>query len=275
MENLHFTDESIAGLLTQSVLMMILPFVLLIIWKMKTHEKILPVIVGAATWLLFAIILKLAPAYLLLNADNPVAKTISGNLWLTAVLSGVLAGLFEETGRFLAFRTVLKKYEYRRSSISYGIGHGGFESIYIGFQFLMFPLFGIMLNSGMSDQLTTGMDEATKVLMAEQLAPYSDLSFAECLLGVFERIPAIVMHISFSVLVFAAARDNKYTYLFLLSMLLHALVDFFAVVAGGINLNIWATELIIAAFAAALAYFASRVYKNLNGVASQAASVRG
>lgn len=118
MDNLHFTDEAIAGLIIQSILMIIIPVILFIVWKIKTHEKVLPVIIGAVTWLLFAIILKLAPAYFLLQADNPIAKTISGNIWYTSILAGVLAGVFEETGRFVSFKTVLRKYEHSRSSIS-------------------------------------------------------------------------------------------------------------------------------------------------------------
>lgn len=264
MAELHFTDEAIAGLVIQSVLMMILSVVLLIIWKVKTHEKILPVVVGAVTWLLFAIILKLAPAYFLLRADNPVAKTISGNIWYTMILAGVLAGVFEETGRFVAFKTVLKKYEQRRSSISYGIGHGGFESVYVGFQMFMMAVMGIMINSGMGDQLTAGADEAMIATMTAQLTQYSQLTIGECLLGVFERIPAIAAHIAFSVLVFAAVKDKRYLWLYPLAIVIHAFVDFSIVFYQVGWVPIWAMELIIACVSAAVAYFASRIYKKLN-----------
>ena len=262
MDNIHFTDEAIAGLVTESILMIILPVVLLIIWKIKTREKLLPVIVGAVTWFLFAIVLKLAPAYFLLQADNPLAKTISGNIWYTMILAGVLAGVFEETGRFIAFKTVLKKYEHRRAAISYGIGHGGFESVYIGFQMFMMAVMGIMINSGMGDQLTANTDEAAITAMTAQLTQYSQLTMGECLLGVFERIPAIAAHISLSVLVFAAAGNRKYLYLYPLAVFLHAVTDFSSVFYSAGILTLWATELVITAFSAGLAYLAVRVYKN-------------
>ena len=263
MTDIHFTDEAIAGLVVQSLLMMIIPVVLFIVWKIKTREKLLPVIVGAFTWLLFAIILKLAPAYFLLQADNPLAKTISGNVWYSMILAGVLAGVFEETGRFIAFRTVLKKYENRRSSISYGIGHGGFESIYIGFQMFSMAALAMAINAGMGDQLTAGADEATIAAMTEQLGSMSILTFGECLLGVFERIPSIAVHIAFSVLVFAAARDKKHLYLYPLSVLLHAWMDFSVVFYKTGMIPMWAMELIITGFAAVLVYAASRVYRRL------------
>ena len=264
MDNIHFTDEAIAGLVIQSILMIILPIALLIVWKVKTHEKLLPVIVGAVTWLLFAIVLKLAPAYFLLYADNPVAKTISGNVWYTMILAGVLAGVFEETGRFVAFRTVLKKYDARRTSLSYGIGHGGFESVYVGFQMLSMAANGIMINSGMGDQLTANANEAQIATMISQLTQYSQLTIGECLLGVLERIPAIAAHISFSVLVFAAVRDKKYFYLYPLAIFLHALLDFSSVFYLVGIIPLWAMELVIACFAVGLAYSAVKVYNKLH-----------
>ncbi len=263
MTDIHFTDEAIAGLVVQSMLMMMIPVVLLIVWKVKTHEKILPVIVGAVTWLLFAIILKLAPAYFLLQHDNPIAKTISGNIWYTMILAGVLAGVFEETGRFVAFRTMLKSYDARRTSLSYGIGHGGFESIYVGFQMFAMAVLGILFSMGMGEQITAGADEATIAAMTEQLAPMSTLTFGECLLGVFERIPAIAAHIAFSVLVFAAARNKKYLYLYPLSIVLHAFSDFSIVFYKAGLVPLWAMEIIFAGIAAVIVYLASRIYRRL------------
>ncbi len=269
MENIHFTDESIIGLVLQGVLMMILPIILLIIWKIKTHESIGPVFVGAVTWFLFAIILKLAPAYFLMKHDNPVANTISGNIWLTMALAGVLAGVFEETGRFIAFKFVLKKYGKRITSLSYGIGHGGFESLYVGFQVITIAFVGIMINNGMSDQITAGADEATIQLALGSLADKADLTIVDCLIGTFERIPAIVAHISFSVLVFAAVKNKKYAYLFPLSIVLHTLFDFSTVLYSAKIVPALVFELIFAALAAGLAFFASRIYKKLHSEAER------
>lgn len=263
MESLQFTAESIAGLMIEGIFMIIIPVILLIIRQKRTHEKIVPVIVGGATWFVFAIILKIAPAYFLLQADNPLAKTISGNAWLSYLVAGILAGVFEETGRFLAYKFVLKKYENRRASISYGIGHGGFESVYIGFQMCAMAILGILVNAGLGQFLTASADEATAAVLAAQLSPMSKLSIGECLLAVFERLPAITFHISASVLVFAAAREKKYAYLFPLAIILHFLFDFsIAFYAAGL-IPAWAMELGVAVIVTPIAYFAYRIYKKL------------
>ena len=264
MTDLQFTNEAITGMITQGVLMMVIPVILLIIWQVKTREKIAPVVIGAAAWFVFAIALKAAPAYFLLQADNPVAKAVSGSIWLSFIAAGLLAGVFEETGRFLAFKFVLKKYEHRRTAISYGIGHGGFESLYIGFQTLSLAAIGILLSSGHAEMiLGNNADEATISLLTAQLQPYTNLAFTECLLGVFERLTAITAHIAFSVLVFAAVRERRYLYLYPLAIVLHALFDFSIVFYRAGYVSVWVMELGLAVIAVIYALFASRIYKKL------------
>ena len=262
MEDIRYTTEAITGLFLQGMLMIVLPAILLIIWEVRTRENVIPVIVGAAVFFLFAIVLKIAPAYFLLQHDNPVAKAITGNLWLTYLTVGLLAGVFEETGRFLAFKTVLKKYDRKRSSISYGIGHGGFESMYIAGSTITMAVLGILVNSGHMDLLMSqGMDESASAAMTAQLSSLAGATLGECLLGVFERISAIVAHISFSVLVFAAAREKKYFILYPLAVILHALFDFCIVFYANGTLPVLAMEAGLAVVAAVLAIFARVIYK--------------
>ena len=261
---LHFTTGAIAGMITEGLLMILLPIILVILWKKKTHEKLLlPVLIGAATWFVFAILLKILPAYLLLQANNPLAKAISGNVWLTYLTAGLLAGIFEETGRFVAFKFLLKNRQGRRTAISYGIGHGGFESAYVGFQTASLAVIGILFNLGLGNLIAKGMSEAETALLAKQLAPYTNLAFGESLLGVFERIPAITVHIAFSVMVFSAVREKRRFYLYPLAVFLHALFDFSIVLYGAGFIPAWALELIFAVFAALVALLAWKLYRNL------------
>ena len=264
MEGLRFTNEAVIGMVAEGAAMMVIPIILLIIWKIKSKEKVMiPALIGAAAWFLFAIVLKVAPAYFLYQADNPVAKTIGGNIWLSCLVAGLLAGVLEETGRFVAFRFVLKKRRDRRTAISYGIGHGGFESIYIGFQMISLAVLGVLLSSGMADQILAGADEATKTTLAAQLEPYVKLTFADCLPGIVERLTTIALHIALSVLVFAAVREKRFRYLFPLAMVLHAAVDFSVVFYQTGILPIWGMEAALAVIAAAISFFAARIYSRL------------
>ena len=62
---------------------------------------------------------------------------------------GFFPGLFEETGRFVAFKTLLRKRKQRETSISHGIGHGGFEvMLIIGLNLVSYIMMGLMINNG-------------------------------------------------------------------------------------------------------------------------------
>ena len=79
------------------------------IWWIKTHhEKITTVLVGAATWFVFAQILETIPKAILFNPAFEISNTIRGSVFLYTLIGCLLAGIFEETGRFVAFKTVLK-----------------------------------------------------------------------------------------------------------------------------------------------------------------------
>ena len=79
----------------------------LFVWfKGKKKADILPFFVGCGVMLVFAFILE-SIVHQIVLLRLPVGETIRGNIWLYALYGGLMAGLFEETGRFVAFRTVL------------------------------------------------------------------------------------------------------------------------------------------------------------------------
>ena len=68
---------------------------------------------------------------------------------LLALVAGLFPGVFEETGRLIAFKTVLRKRKNKETSISYGIGHGGVEVILIlGLTYIQYIAYAVMLNTG-------------------------------------------------------------------------------------------------------------------------------
>lgn len=82
--------------------MMLIPIVMLIIWTKKTHAPIKPIIVGAITFALFVYVPEQIPIQLLIVADNEISCAINGSTWLYYLVGGLFAGIFEETGRFVA-----------------------------------------------------------------------------------------------------------------------------------------------------------------------------
>ncbi|MGN0608332.1 MAG: YhfC family intramembrane metalloprotease [Oscillospiraceae bacterium] len=257
--------SAIAGLLTEGILVIAIPVILLIVWKKKTKASLKPAITGMIIFPLFGILLKAIPGYFLLMADNPVSRVLNSNIWLYSIIGGgLLAGIFEEGGRFVAFKFFLKKYRSNKDAISYGIGHGGFESAYMGFAAFNYVILALTVNAAGMGVLTAGLDEANTAAVTAQIQSIAATPFyVPAVLGVVERISAIVFHISMSVLDLAAAREKKYLPLLPLAILLHTLMNSMIgfVMAGMISTI--ALECILAAYSAVMAFFAHRLYKKL------------
>ena len=98
--------------------------------------------------LLFAFILESGLHNLVFS--SPAGPAIRNNIWLYALDGGFMAGLFEETGRYLAFAFALKKYRAKNvNALMYGAGHGGFEAIVItGFTMINNITWSLMINNG-------------------------------------------------------------------------------------------------------------------------------
>lgn len=256
---------AIAGLLTEGILVIAIPVILLIVWKKKTKASLKPAVAGMIIFPLFGILLKAIPGYFLLMADNPVSRVLNSNIWLYSIIGGgLLAGIFEEGGRFVAFKFFLKKYRSNKDAISYGIGHGGFESAYMGLAAFNYVILALTVNAAGMGVLTAGLDEANTAAVTAQIQSIAATPFyVPAVLGVVERISAIVFHISMSVLDLAAAREKKYLPLFPLAILLHTLMNSMIGFVLADMISTIALECMLAAYSAVMAFFAYRLYKKL------------
>jgi len=58
---------------------------------------------------------------------------LSWGLMAYAVVLGLLAGLFEETARYILFKFILNRARTWNEGVFVGLGHGGTEAIILGF----------------------------------------------------------------------------------------------------------------------------------------------
>lgn len=215
----------------------------------KRGARWLPFLTGAVIFPLFA--MGLEGIFNSFIVNSPLGPAITGNIWLYALYGGLAAGLFEETGRLAAFMLVLRKHREPVAALSYGLGHGGIEA---------FLLVGLTMIANLSLGLAYGSGTL----------PPEAVTAAETIIGSptvlffwagFERLSAIILHVSNSVLVFAAARTGR-RWLFPAAILTHTAVNFIAV-AGSSILPVAATELIILACSLLVALGAVKVYRKL------------
>ncbi|MBQ8137054.1 MAG: YhfC family intramembrane metalloprotease, partial [Clostridia bacterium] len=128
-ESIVIGKVAIPSLVITVILMIAIPVIFFLIWRGKHKEQtsISWVFAGAAGFLISARVLELGVHYLCIVADHPVSRFINGNT-VAFVLYGItMAGVFEECGRHIVLKYILKKNRTRENAVLYGIGHGGIE----------------------------------------------------------------------------------------------------------------------------------------------------
>ena len=267
----HIEAAQFLWLILGAAICIVVPAAIALIWIIKKKEPVTTVLIGAAAFLLFAIILEkpiqnvLAFPTALGLSDHALSRFLNANPVLLALVAGLFPGVFEETGRLIAFKTVLKKRKNRETSLSYGIGHGCFEVILVsGVTYVTYIAYAVMINTGVFGTLVEQVAEQAPDQLSNVDAVVNTIatfSFADLGLGIAERIFAVLFHVGASILVFYACKDKKYFWLYPVAVILHTALDFF----GGlylfnvIEMPMWTLELIAAAFGTltfAAAYFA-------------------
>ena len=263
MENMEFgtvSTSSLLFMLLTAVLGIALPLITAIIWCKKKHEPFTTVLIGAATFLLFAIIIEKPLQALVISLDSPVSQFVNARPVLWGIIVGLFPGVFEETGRFVAFKTVLRKRKQRETGLSHGIGHGGFEALFIlGITYIEYFVFAIMLNQGSFVELMiepvkdTLTPEVVKQItgIVEQITTFSAATMGVALV---DRLIAVLYHIGASIMVFYAVKDKKKWWLYPLSILIHTVIDGLLglQLAGVFELSDVANEIIFAVEALAV-----------------------
>lgn len=241
----------------------LIPIILFIIFRKKYKADIKPFFVGCAVFIVFALIIEQFFHAIILTSD--AGKVIQSNIWLYGFYGGLMAGLFEETGRLVAFKTVLKKnLSNDKNSLMYGAGHGGVEVFFIlVFSMISNIVMAVMLNNNMAGQLTSGItDEAQRQALLSTFAALAGTPSGDFLMSIVERIAAVVIHLSLSVLVWYAAKNGgKYFWLYPLSILLHTLVNAVAVIMAKYVPSIWIVLAALYVMTACFAVIAQKVWK--------------
>jgi len=154
----------------------------------------------------------------------------SWGLLAYAAILGLLAGLFEETARYILFKFVLKKSTSWKEGVFVGLGHGGTEAVILGV--LAGLAFANMLVYRNIDLSTVpSIPPAQLELAKQQIAAYWSAPAYMALLGMVERVFAICLHVSLSVMVLYSIAGKKPAW-YWIAVAWHAIVDGVAVYFG-------------------------------------------
>jgi len=237
------------------------PLILMAVLRKKYKCRISIFLYGCAVMLLFAFILEQLVHSLVLS--SPVGIQIRNNIWFYGLYGGFMAGLFEESGRYLLFRFVLKNRQKNNyDALMYGAGHGGIEMfVLLSLSMINNLVYSIEINTGAMNHVLENLSGTRLDTMRSVVAQLTGASPWMFLVSPIERIAALVIQLSLSVLVWFAVKNRKYFFLYPLAIGLHMLVDMIAVIAGKAGLNIAVVEFIVYIFAACTVWIASHFWK--------------
>jgi uncharacterized membrane protein YhfC len=191
-------------------------------------EIILPVVLAIFIWKKYRVswaIFFLGMAFFLISLvriplnnliNSIILKYFLGDIavFLSYLFASITAGLFEEGVRIIALGAVIRKKSFEKG-IMYGLGHGGggesmiFVGLSVLVSFLSYKLF-------------------PEFLPAYTITQIANIEWYMPLIGALERIFAISIQISLSVLIITAFIKRRY-YLILIAVFYHILVDFVSV----------------------------------------------
>ena len=199
-----------------SVVVLVVAILLLvaaiIVVKLKSKGSLVSLFVGMAVF---------AVCFVIAIISSSVLSIFVSNLLVATIILSLRAGVVEELGRYLAFKVFLKKRNCIGDALLYGLGHGGMEVLLVlGLSAVNVLVIGFMINAGMYDVLAQGLDATALAAFDNQLQTLTSAGAGMFALSGVERLWAVIVHVSFSIMVFCSARQRKVSYL-ILAILLH------------------------------------------------------
>jgi len=223
------------------LLIVFFPLGLAIYFYKRKKISIKAIVIGILTFFISQIVLRL-PALTLLSKTSWYSNMAESHFILLSLILAITAGIFEELGRYIGFRFLLKNKLEWKNGVAAGIGHGGIEALLIvGVSYLSNLIYSLMINSGVfATTLALKLPATTVKIIEETLINTPSHIF---LLGGLERILTMNIHIAYSIVVLYGVMSKQFRYI-IYAILMHGLLDIPAAFYQLKSLNIWAIEVL-------------------------------
>lgn len=269
LQDIEITQGTVISLVITAAVLFVLPMIYTVLWKKHCGKKVslAPLFIGAAGFIVTVRVLELGVHMVCIVGNNPVSRFINGNT-LAYVLYGILmAGIFEECGRYVIIRFLMKRNKTKENMVMYGIGHGGVEvwAITLLSVISLLVIAVIIQTQGMEKGLqllgvTDNMPENTMASIAATIAVVADFGAVTGVLYVFERICCMFLHIGFTILVAYGITKGQKRYL-PLAILAHAVTDTLPALFQRGVVGMWVVELWLCGCTVVLITWSVTLYK--------------
>lgn len=218
------SNVSIIFMAISLIICLVLPIGGIIYLKKKYNASLKAFFIGMLVFFIAVQILEAPIHNYFLSINTSTSEFLLSNPIAYMLYGGLMAGIFEETARLIAFKYLIKD-RNDITGIAYGVGHGGIEAILIGgISSLNAIVYSVLINNGGFQSLMEGALVSKEVISQTYNQFVNSSPFFWLMPGV-ERIIAMSIQISLSILVFYAVKERKYIYYFV-AIVCHALIDF-------------------------------------------------
>ena len=271
-ENIVVGPDAVPSLIITVVTMIAIPFAFFLCWR-RTHKEqtnIRYLIAGAAGFIVSARVLELGVHYVCILADNPVSRFLNGNTAAYVLYGTVMAGVFEEGGRHIVLKYILKKNRTRENAVLYGIGHGGIEILAVLLPtMILYLAAAVLFSQGDAENALRSLkiteETAAAALPSVQAAAAFD--YGMMAMNVIERLLAMFLHIGLTVIVYYGVVNAKKICL-PMAIVLHMLADTFPALYQRGVLPLWAVEAWGAVWTVVIVFLAGKLYRKMNASSS-------
>ena len=110
---IKFSNSNLIWMGITCILLFFLPLLYVFIWRYKCQKRarFKALFIGAAGFLISARVLELGIHVFCILLDNPVSRFINGHTAAYVIYGICMAGIFEECGRYMILRYLVKKEE--------------------------------------------------------------------------------------------------------------------------------------------------------------------
>jgi uncharacterized membrane protein YhfC len=179
---------------------------------------------GALIFILFQLISRVP---ITLGIQSLIAPQLQASRAARLAWIGILslsAGIFEEFGRYVGYRWLMKREEKTwAKGLMYGLGHGGIESMLLVAGLVALTLIQVLALSR-ADLSTLPLTAEQRALAEQQLAAIAAQPAWVPLLGAWERMWTIPLHVALSIVVLQVFRRGSLGWLWL-AILAHTLAN--------------------------------------------------
>ena len=268
-ENIVIGKNSVPSLILTVVLMIVIPVTFFIYWRGKHKERtnIPYLIAGAAGFIVSARVLELGVHTFCILADNPVSRFMNGNTAAFVIYGVSMAGVFEECGRHIVLKYMMKKNRTRENAVLYGIGHGGIEILAVLLpSMITYLVVAVLFSQGDVEYALSSLkiteETAAAALPSVQAAAAFDYTMMA--MNVIERLLAMLFHIGLTVIVYYGVVSTRKGCL-PAAILLHMLMDTFPALYQRGVVPLWAVEVWAAFWTLVILLIAAGLYGKIKG----------